>query len=229
MVKEFIGTGKTIQEATVNARQGLNAPLGAQVEVQVISEPKKKILGLFGGSDAQVKASYDDGKKEKKPRQTKKDKAQSSAKQQSKKTEKKTNKKAETKAAPSAPVKTEDKSDEILTEKDIDLDYAASYLRTMLEGLKVEDLKINAYVADGVVQIDIECEDYGIIIGRRGETLDSLQYLTCLAIKNMTRKYVRVSLNVGDYRDKRTQTLNNLAVKMRAMLCGQADATHSSR
>ena len=59
----------------------------------------------------------------------------------------------------------------------------------------------------------IECEDYGIIIGRRGETLDSLQYLTSLAIKNGTNKYVRVALNVGDYRAKREETLKALATK----------------
>ena len=61
--------------------------------------------------------------------------------------------------------------------------------------------------------MNIECEDYGIIIGRRGETLDSLQYLTSLAIKNVTNKYVRVTLNVGDYRAKREETLKALATK----------------
>ena len=67
MIKEFIGTGKTIDEATHMAKTGLNAPLTADVKIEVIEMPKKKILGLFGGSDAKVKASYDDGKKEKKP------------------------------------------------------------------------------------------------------------------------------------------------------------------
>lgn len=83
----------------------------------------------------------------------------------------------------------------------------------MIEGLKVENPKITAKVADGTVEMNIECEDYGIIIGRRGETLDSLQYLTSLAIKNVTNKYVRVTLNVGDYRAKREETLKALATK----------------
>ena len=67
MIKEYIGTGKTIEEATSNAKSGLNAPDMADVKIEVIAMPKKKVLGLFGGSDAQVKAYYDDGKKEKKP------------------------------------------------------------------------------------------------------------------------------------------------------------------
>ena len=55
---------------------------------------------------------------------------------------------------------------------------------------------------DGLVEIAVDCEDYGIIIGHRGETLDALQYLTSLQIKKQTDKYVRVALNVGNYREK---------------------------
>ena len=63
MIKEFIGTGKTVEEASAAAKTGLNAPLTADIKIDVIEMPKKKFLGLFGGSDAKVKASYDDGAK----------------------------------------------------------------------------------------------------------------------------------------------------------------------
>ena len=67
MIKEFIGTGKTVEEATQNAKLQLNAPEMADVHVEVIKYPeKKKFFGLIGGCDAEVKVSYDDGKKEKK-------------------------------------------------------------------------------------------------------------------------------------------------------------------
>ena len=73
MIKEFIGTGKTIEEATVSAKTGLNAPLTADVKIEVVEMPKKKFLGIFGGTDAKVKASYDEGTKEKKaPKKAKK-------------------------------------------------------------------------------------------------------------------------------------------------------------
>ncbi len=99
----------------------------------------------------------------------------------------------------------------------------------MIEGLKVENPKITAKVADGTVEMNIECEDYGIIIGRRGETLNSLQYLTSLAIKNVTNKYVRVTLNVGDYRAKREKKLSkHLQPKMQIMLQEAADAIRLS-
>lgn len=203
MIKEFIGTGKTIEEATQNAKLQLNAPETADVHVEIITMPeKKKFFGLIGGCDAKVKVSYDDGKKEKKPYAPKKEKKTAPAKSYDKKPATKP------KDAPKA-----EKPEEKISENDIDLDYACAYLKSMIDGLKVEDAKISAQLVDGTVEMTVECDDYGIIIGRRGETLDSLQYLTSLAIKNVTNKYVRVSLNVGDYRAKREETLKALATK----------------
>ena len=55
MIKEFIGTGKTIEEATQNAKLQLNAPETADVHVEIITMPeKKKFFGLIGGCDAKV-------------------------------------------------------------------------------------------------------------------------------------------------------------------------------
>lgn len=204
MIKEAIGTGKTVEEATQAAKLQLNAPDTADVHIEVIAMPeKKRFFGLIGGSDAKVKASYDDGKKEKKPVQKKEKKAPAQKKP------------VEKKSAPApkkAPEKKEVKEEKI-TESEFDVNEACIYLQTMLKGMKVEDAKITAQIVDGTVEMTIECEDYGIIIGRRGETLDALQYLTSLSIKNITNKYVRVVLNVGEYREKRAETLHALAIK----------------
>lgn len=203
MIKEFIGTGKTIDEATLAAKTGLNAPLTADIKIEVVQMPKKKVLGLFGGCDAQVKASYDDGKKEKKQKPKKKP--------------------AEKKAAPEKAVKEKPakvkepvqkkETEEVITDSDIDLNYVCSYIKTMIDGFNVKDAQVTAKIADNVIEVNIDCDDYGIIIGRRGETLDSIQYLTSLAVKKATDKYVRVAINVGDYRAKREETLKALAVK----------------
>lgn len=214
MIKEFIGTGKTIEEATQAAKIGLNAPETADVEITIVAMPeKKKFFGLFGGSDAQVKASYDDGRREKKPQLSKKEKSPARKPRQEKKANSFVVNDAPKADKPKAVRPRADKPEEIITEKDIDLDYACSYLKAMIDGLKVENANVSAHVVDGVVEMVIECDDYGIIIGRRGETLDSLQYLTSLAIKNVINKYVRVTLNVGDYRTKREGTLKALASK----------------
>lgn len=213
MIKEFIGAGKTIEEATLAAKTGLNAPLTADVKIEIVEMPKKKIFGLFGGNDAKVKASYDDGSRPRKPQQKRNSggrkpaqKKNAPVKEAPFKETKKAFKSERTAAVSEAPV-------EKITAGDVDLDYACKYLKTMIDSFKVNDAKITAEVEDGVVVMNVECDDYGIIIGRRGETLDSLQYLTSLAIKKSTDKYVRVTLNVGNYREKRAETLRNLAVK----------------
>lgn len=218
MIKEFIGTGKTVAEATVAAKTGLNAPALADINVEVVVMPAKGFLG-FGKKDAQVKAWYDDGRKEEKPKQGKNAPA--------KRVEKKAEKKAQPKKEPvkkeavkkaasqkaEASVEKAENSEVKITDADIDKNIAVGYLKNMLSGLKIEDAEISAAVVDGVLQMEISCDDYGIIIGRRGETLDSLQYLTSLAVKKSCDKYVRVTINVGNYREKRMDTLKNLAIK----------------
>ena len=107
MIKEFIGTGKSIEEATLAAKAGLNAPLTADIKVEVIAMPRKKILGLFGGADAQVKASYDDGRKEKKAPKKQQERKQKNAPAKQKPVKKEQPKKAspEKKKEEKAPVK----------------------------------------------------------------------------------------------------------------------------
>lgn len=215
MKYEYVGKGKTREEAAKAAVDGLIAqltkagvkrPNDAELHEEVIALPKKKFFGLLGSSDAEVKVSYDDGKKEKKPQPKK------AAKPQPKKAEK-APKKEEAKPAAKAPERAEKSEEAVLTEKDIDMNTAVTYLKTMIDGLKVENAEVTGEVKDGVLELTVNCNDYGIIIGRRGETLDSLQYLTGLAVKKASGKYIRVTINVGDYREKRIETLKNIARK----------------
>lgn len=202
MIKEFIGTGKTVEEATAAAKAGLKAPALADVNIEIIQMPKKKTLGLFGGKDAEVKAWFEDNRRERKPQASKAPKA-----------EKKPAPKKAAKPAPAAPVYKEEKQIKPEAASDIDLSVAVNYLKAMLAGFGAEDAVVTAKLNDGVVEMEVECDDYGIIIGRRGETLDSLQYLTSLALKKACDRYIRVTVNVGNYREKRMDTLKNLAIK----------------
>ena len=59
MIKEAIGTGATVEEAIENAKKALGAPESADVSTEVLELPKKKTLGLFGGSPAKARAYYD--------------------------------------------------------------------------------------------------------------------------------------------------------------------------
>ena len=63
----------------------------------------------------------------------------------------------------------------------------------------------------GSLNVDMEGDDMGILIGKRGQTLDSLQYLTSLVVNKDQKDYVRVKLDTEDYRKRRKDTLENLA------------------
>lgn len=64
---------------------------------------------------------------------------------------------------------------------------------------------------NGVVQIDVSGNDMGVLIGKRGQTLDSLQYLTSLVINKESSSYLKVKLDTENYRERRKETLENLA------------------
>ncbi len=206
MIIEQIGTGKTVEEATQAAKMLLKAPAYADVKVEVLDMGKKGFL-FFKGTDAKVKASYDDGKKQ--PKAPKKQAAKKPAEKKPAEKKPVQKKSAPVKEKKETP-KTEQKKD---YPKSVDLEYAKSYLMTILKGFNIEDVKLEASYNEGVVTLDVDCNDYGIIIGRRGDTLDSLQYLLSLAMKRNTSEYVRVVINVGNYREKRNETLRNLASK----------------
>ncbi len=215
MIKEFIGTGKTIEEATLAAKTGLNAPITADVKIEIVAMPKKKVLGLFGGSDAQVKASFEDNRKERTPVNRKSARKPRDKRVPVYKTpvEQEPKKVKEPQPVQEAKPKKERSEYKLDSSINIDLDYVTSYLKTILEGFKIDDAQIEAVLNNDAVEIDIQTESIGIIIGHRGETLDALQYLTSLAIKRATDTYVRVILNVGNYRNKREKTLRSLAEK----------------
>lgn len=94
-------------------------------------------------------------------------------------------------------------------------DVARNFLEPLFDKLGVEaDMDIT--MEEDLVNIKLTGEDVGIIIGRRGETLDALQYLLSLVINRYTPEYTRVILDVGDYRQKRAESLRRLARKVAA-------------
>ena len=161
MIKEAIGTGATLDEAKEAALKALEAPEDADIKYEVLERPQKKVLGLFGGSPAKVKACYE--------------------------------------------------YEEVKAD---DFTAAKAYLNNILVNLGVNDAEIEIEADSEDVRINISCgDDYGSVIGRRGETLDAIQYLTRLVINRGSDEYRRVSINVGNYREKRENTLRALARK----------------
>lgn len=77
-------------------------------------------------------------------------------------------------------------------------------------GLDVEIL-ITESDEENVFDVELKGEEMGVLIGKRGQTLDSLQYLTNLAINRGQETYIKVKLDTEDYRNRRIETLENLA------------------
>ena len=67
---------------------------------------------------------------------------------------------------------------------------------------------------EGVIDIELKGPEMGVLIGKRGQTLDSLQYLTNLAVNSKSDNYLRVKIDTEDYRRRRKETLENLAKNM---------------
>lgn len=93
---------------------------------------------------------------------------------------------------------------------------AEDFLKSVFKKMNIEsNLKIDSKKNDLFINIiDIDNKDKGILIGKRGNTLDSLQYLTSLVVNKESEKFVRVILDAGNYREKREDTLRSLAKKM---------------
>ncbi len=185
MIKEAIATAATREEAIEKAKAALDAPFDADVKFDIIQDAKKKVLGIFGGNDAKVRAYYEAPDEDVAPA-------------------------TEKKSATPAPAKTADDC----AATDADDEAIKNYLTTIIKGMGIEDIKITSHEEDEETVYELETsESHGAIIGRHGETLDSIQYIVRLFANKHTEGKKKVSLNVGDYREKRAESLKEFASK----------------
>ena len=192
MIREAIGIGKTVDEAYENAKVQLNAPFEADVQFTVIEQPKKKAFGIFGKeTPAKVKAFYEIPDEQPAAKPVKEKKAEKSA--------------PKAPAAKPAPVKKPVANPEAF-------EGTKAYIRSILKGLGISECEVSFAEEEDGLAIELDCgEDYGVVIGRRGETLDAIQYLVRLYMNKGKDNYKRVSINIGNYREKRAETLRELA------------------
>ncbi len=87
---------------------------------------------------------------------------------------------------------------------------AETFLNDVFRTMEME-VEVKTQFEEDMLSIDLVGNDMGILIGKRGQTLDSLQYLTSLVVNKGKAAYVRVKLDTEDYRSRRKATLENLA------------------
>jgi len=221
-MKSFEAQAKTVEEAVAAGLTHLGKSI-SDVTMEILDEGSKGLFGLFGSKLAKVRLTVKDdmddlmaelsGDGKKKPEQ------KADQKQEEKKPAKKEAVSKPVKAPAKPKAQEEQKEKAPVTpaaraEEGTDCAKAQDFLAelTKLMGMEVE-----VHVSEneeGNVLVNIEGDSLGILIGRRGETLDALQYLTSLCVNKGKDGYARVTLDTEGYRAKREEALTRLANRM---------------
>ncbi len=91
-------------------------------------------------------------------------------------------------------------------------DNVKDFLKSVFDAMNMQvEILVQIDEADNTIDIELKGDDMGILIGKRGQTLDSLQYLTSLAINKHSDQYYKVKVDTENYRKRRKETLENLA------------------
>ena len=89
---------------------------------------------------------------------------------------------------------------------------AIDFLKDVFKSMNMEvEIELEYNELEKEMNIELIGDDMGILIGKRGQTLDSLQYLTSLVVNKTTDEHIRVRLDIENYRERREETLVNLA------------------
>ncbi len=209
MLKEFVFTGKTIDAAIETGLAELSMDRD-DVSVEVLETPSK---GLFRSTNAKIKIIFE--APDEAPEQAPIEKAAPAAKteiQEKKWAKPEKTEKAATEVKteiPAAPKKKIISSGDELSKK------AEEFLSVILRNMGI-DATVAAATDEETLNVEVSGDNMGEIIGRRGETLDALQYLTSLIVNKGKSDYVRVTIDTENYREKREETLVRLANKLAA-------------
>jgi spoIIIJ-associated protein len=183
-------SARTIEEAITACLTELGGISREKAEIEILEEPGKGLFGLFGTKPARVRVSIpalDPG-------------ADDGADNQ------------ENRESPDA------ESNQLSPAEIIALtkrrgDEAQVFLRRLLTAMSVEaEMEVSYHLNN--IKITITGQDIGILIGRRGETLDALQLLTNFAVERRAMPRSRIFLDVAGYRKKREEILINLACRL---------------
>ncbi|MDR2908964.1 MAG: Jag N-terminal domain-containing protein [Oscillospiraceae bacterium] len=222
MQEEIIQTGKTVEDAIEAACLKLGCEREGCVW-EIIDLPKKGFLGIKN-TPARVKVTVErrepERPKKQEPRQPQAQPVRESApkEREARPVRKPEPARRDRTPPPPAPafapterkISLEAPSEELKGKAEVSKDYLVS----MLDAMQLKSCKIDTVWEDGGVYFSVNGDGLGQIIGRRGETLDSLQYLCGLVANRQDGEYLRVTVDCGDYRVKRRSTLEALARKL---------------
>ena len=212
-------SAKTVDDAITEALIQLGVT-SDKLEYEVIEKGSTGFLGI-GAKQAVIEARKKEEVVLKKAEEVKPVKAEKVVKEKKEaknfeKAEKKFEKKAEKKvAAPVKETKAEEKpvrhNSELAKVEDVTMAAVEKFLTDTLNAMGMEVELTTCVDKEGALSIEMKGENMGILIGKRGQTLDSLQYLANRVANKHQDGYVRVKLDTENYRARREETLKNLA------------------
>lgn len=199
----FLGIG--MKQAVIKARKKEEEAVVAE---EVVKETIKEVEVKEEVKTEEIFAVKEE--KEIKKDTKKEEKLHKTDKYPEKKFEKSSKKRAPKKEyTKEAPVK---KEVELAKVEDATIQACEKFIYDVLHAMDMGDVKVTSKVdEEGALAINVEGENMGILIGKRGQTLDSLQYLTNRVANKTQTGYVRVKLDTENYRSRRKDTLENLA------------------
>ena len=236
-MRQYEATAKTKEEAIEIGLQELGVSIG-DVDVLVVEEGSKGLFGLFGSRPVKVRLTVketeedplgnllDDKPAKKAEKKTEKAAEKPAEKPAEKKAEKKPVEKKTEKPEAASEEKEERKEIRTLEKPEVTMipadqldpespaGEAKAFLGELTRLMGVDVTIEMGTDAEGNVYGFIEGDTLGILIGRRGETLDAVQYLTSLKVNRGRENYTRVTLDTENYRAKREDTLIRLANRM---------------
>ena len=234
MIKEIIATGVDANAAIESGALLLGLPRD-EVQFEIIDLPRKG--GFLGLKKLPAKVRVWVELPDEKPARSEKPRRQEAPRKENKPPRAE---RAEKPARPEKPVKTEKPEKPVKTEKpeksekpraieeekaapvEIEptdevrakVEKAAAYVTEILKAMGLTDFTLTPRYYEENVRLQLSGEQIGGVIGRRGETLDAIQYLASLVANRGEGEYIRLSIDSGNYREKRARTLEALARKL---------------
>lgn len=196
MLKYIDATGRNEDEAIASALEQLKLDRD-DVSVEILERAKSGFLGI-GSTPAKVRVTYEAPDEEI----------------------------AEEPAVPvveqtAAPMAEEqpavEQEEEVVTTApvgDAKAEQIAAFLTGLMEHMKVQAVPVVESTEEGIYRVNLEGENLGAIIGRRGETLDAIQQLTSYSVNRGASKRVRIHVDAEHYRAKREEALVRLAIRV---------------
>lgn len=194
-------SGKTVEAALASAASRMGVPVD-QLAYKVVQQPSSGFFGLFGGKPARIEYTV----------KAKKEVSQQPA----------ASREAEVSAAASG----ESKAEEAVVSAEEQARIAETFLQDVFRTMKL-DVKIERGTSEEGILFQLIGENLGILIGKHGQTLDSLQYLANLAAnRGISENRARIIIDIENYRSRREDTLVRLAGHLAEKACRIGEEVH---